>query len=281
MHENAEAERGLPAVSIARLAGPAALALAIPAVFLAPGGHAVTASLGGPAVTSRAAMATYSPNWGGYVASGTTFQYIKATFTVSRLDCAKTPGTAKTPTMVGQWVGLDSSSVEQDGIEGECDGTTAKYSAWYEMYPKQAVYPAMAVNGGDTVQASVWYAASKHEYELILTDLTNGQGFTKWARCGKDTTGGKGGTCQNSSAEVITEAPGKPGGGYFPLADSGTTSYTGISITNAAGQQGTFTSGNWLTTRFVMQNGSGRVKAAIGGLTGGGSAFQTYWERES
>jgi hypothetical protein len=275
-------------VSIARLASSAALALATPAAFLAPGGHVTApgghvsaASFGGPVVISSAAMATYSPNWGGYVATGTTFQYIKATFTVSRLDCAKTPGTAKAPTLVGEWVGLDSTSVEQDGIEGQCNGTNATYSAWYEMFPKQAVYPSMAVNGGDTVQASVWYAASKHEYELILTDLTNGQGFTKWARCGKDTTGGKGGTCQNSSTEVITEAPGKPGGGYFPLADSGTTSYTGISITNAAGQQGTFTSGDWLTTRFVMQNGSGRVKAAIGGLTGGGSAFQTYWERES
>jgi hypothetical protein len=281
-------------VSIARLARPFALAIAVMATAaLASGSYASTASFAGPAVTGAvvtgpavtgaavtgpavtgAELAEYSPNWGGYVASGTKFRYVRATFTVPPLDCDKTPGTAKNPTMVGIWVGLDSTTVEQDGIQGQCDNRTAQYSAWYEMYPKPAAYPALSITAGDTIQASVWYVASMHQYELILTDLTKHQGFTEWERCGK-------GTCANASAEVITEAPGKPGGGYFLLADSGVISYTGISLTDAAGQHGTFASGYWRTTKFLMQNGAGRVKTAIGGLTGDGTAFTTSWERES
>lgn len=235
-----------------------------------PGGHAATATFSQPG----AAMDELSPNWGGYVATGTTFRYVTVTFNVSVLDCAKTPGTAKNPTLVGEWVGLDSTTVEQDGIEGECDGFHAEYSAWYEMYPKPAVYPDISVSGGDTIQASVRYVASKDEYEVVLTDLANNQGFTVWARCGKR-------SCTNSSAEVITEAPGKPSGGYFPLADSGTISYTNIAVTDAAGQLGTFTSADWQTTRFVMEDGSGRVKTAIGDLTDNGAAFDTFWKRET
>jgi Peptidase A4 family len=277
-------------VSIVRLARPFVLAVAIPATaFLAisgqaratsgPGndssGQASATSFGGPAVIARTSYAEYSPNWGGYVATGTTFRYVRATFTVPRLDCAKTPGKSGAPTLVGEWVGLDSATVEQDGISGECNGHNAQYAAWYEMYPKSAAYPTMSVSGGDTIQASVWYAASKGEYELTVSDLTDNQSFTKWERCGK-------GSCANSSAEVITEAPGKSsGGGYYPLSDFGTTSFSSISITNAAGQHGTFATSGWLTTRFVMEDSSGHVKTEIGSLGQNGSEFQTYWERET
>lgn len=230
-----------------------------------------------PIFTTPAQMAENSPNWGGYVASGRKFRYVKATFAVPRLDCAKTPGKPGNPTFVGEWVGLDATTVEQDGIQAECDGRNAEYAAWYEMYPKAAAYPPMTVNPGDTIQASVWYAANKQEYELILSDLSNGEGFTEWARCG-------GRSCANSTAEVITEAPGKSGAAkaaYFPLADCGTTSFTAISITDAVGQRGTFASAYWQSTRFEMEDNSGQVKAAISGLIGNGGAFRTYWEHES
>jgi hypothetical protein len=220
-------------------------------------------------------MDEYSPNWGGYVATGNTFRYVQATFKVPYLDCAKTPGKPGNPTLVGEWVGLDTVTVEQDGISGECDGRTASYGAWYEMYPKQAAYPSTSVHAGDTVQVSVYYSPSKHEYELTLNDLSDNEGFVKWARCGKS-------SCANSSAEVITEAPGKQSGsGYFSLADFGTTSFSGIQITDGAGQRGTFASGAWSNTRFVMEDNAGHVKTAIGGLGQSGTAFQTYWEREA
>lgn len=276
---------------IARLAHLLILALALPAVTFHA--HATSVSAQHPATqhpptqhlatqdqvtfSTPAQMAENSPNWGGYVASGNKFRYVKATFVVPRLNCAKTPGKPGTPTFVGEWAGLDAATVEQDGIQAECDGRNAQYAAWYEMYPKAAVYPPMTVNPGDTVQASVWYAANKHEYELTLSDLTDNQGFTEWARCG-------GSSCANSTAEVITEAPGKSGAAkaaYFPLADCGTTSFTGISITDSAGRRGSFGSADWQSTRFEMEDDAGQVKAAISGLLGNGSAFRTYWEHES
>lgn len=211
------------------------------------------------------------------MASGATFGYVRATFKVPGLDCAKTPGTAKNPALVGEWVGLDTTTVEQDGISGECVSGRAQYMAWYEMYPKMPVYPKMTVNRGDTIQVSVQYLAGKHEYELVLKDRTNGEGFTKLARCGKR-------SCANASAEVITESPGKSGpakSAYYPLADAGTTSFTGISITDTAGQRGAFTSPNWQNTKFIMQDGHGRIKTRIGALTRDGSAFRTYWEHKT
>jgi hypothetical protein len=282
-------------VSIVRLTRPLVLALAVPAAVLvafsavvlafsaaavvAFGSHASATSgqdYGAPAV-ARAAMAEYSPNWGGYVATGTKFRYVRATFTVPRLNCVKTPGDGKTPALVGEWAGLDEQTVEQDGISGQCTHGQAEYAAWYETYPKAPVYPAMTVSQGDKIEVSVWYVASKHEYDLILSDLTNGEGFSKWERCGAR-------SCANSSAEVITESPGKTvaaKSGYFPLADCGTTSFADISITDMTGQHGTFTSSDWQNTRFVMEDNSGRIKAAISGLTDKGGAFQTYWEHSS
>jgi hypothetical protein len=221
-------------------------------------------------------MDEYSPNWGGYVASDATFRNVQATFTVPTLDCTKTPGT-KTPALVGEWVGLDEVTVEQVGISGECVHGDAEYAAWYEMFPKAPVYPTITINAGDTIAVSVWYVATQHEYELILTDLRSGLGFNKWAPCGAR-------SCANSSAEVITEAPGKTvssSSAYFPLADFGTTTFSDISISNTTGQRGSFTSADWQDTRYVMEDNSGRVKAAIGDLSDDGSAFSTYWEHTS
>jgi hypothetical protein len=264
-------------VLIARVARPLILTLAIPAAAVLAAGSQAAATSSQASFGAAVAMDQYSPNWGGYVASGSTFRSVRATFKVPALNCVKTPGTTKNPALVGEWVGLDTATVEQDGISGQCTSGHEQYSAWYEMYPKTPVYPTMTVSQGDVIQVSVRYAVNKHEYELILKDLSNGEGFTKWARCGKH-------ACANSSAEVITESPGRSVAAktaYYPLADSGTTSFTGISITDGTGQSGTFTSPGWQTSKFVMQDGSGRVKAAISGLTRNGSAFRTYWERET
>jgi Peptidase A4 family len=275
-------------VSIARLFRSLVLAMTVPALALvAFGGCAGASKASGAAGASSgrsfgALVVThtaveYSPNWGGYVATGTKFRFVRATFAVPKLNCEKTPGDGKTPALVGEWVGLDEQTVEQDGISGECSHGHSEYAAWYETYPKAPVYPAVTVSAGDKIEASVWYVASKHEYELILSDLSSGAGFDKWEPCGAN-------SCANSSAEVITESPGKTvaaKNGYFPLADCGTSSFSDISITDMIGQHGTFTSLDWQDTRFVMEDDSGRVKAAISGLADNGAAFQTYWEHAS
>jgi len=287
MPETVPPLRGLPAVSIAHRVRSFLLALAIPAAALsAPvaaglsagaSGHGGGPSFGAPAVAQLTDTVEDSPNWGGYMATGTTFRSVQATFTVPELDCTVTPGSTRNPALVAEWAGLDSVTVEQDGISGQCADGHAEYAAWYEMFPKDPVYPGVRISAGNTIEVSVRYVTAKGEYQLILDNLSSGKGFTKWRRCSAR-------SCANASAEVITEAPGKSVAAktaYYPLADYGSTSFTAISITDAAGQSGAFTSAYWQVTRFAMQDHAGRVKAAIGSLTGDGDTFATYWEHEN
>jgi hypothetical protein len=241
-------------------------------------GAPASAPGGGPIVANVAAMATDTQNWAGYVTAGRHYRYVAATFTVPRINCAATPGTNSNPTLMADWVGLDglgsSATVEQDGITAGCGNShSAAYYAWYEMYPKAPVYPAMSVSPGNTIQASVYYSGGE-DYQLVLRDLSNNEGFTRWERCGT-------GSCANSSAEVITESPGKSSGGFFRLADFGTTSFRDISITDGVGQHGPFTSPHWQSAMDVMVDRSHQVKAAVGGLTQDGHGFSVFWRRQS
>jgi hypothetical protein len=225
-------------------------------------------------------MSVSSQNWAGYVASNNRFRYVQATFNVPALNCRKTPGTAKTPAMVGAWVGLDGLggrvvTVEQDGIAGQCVRGVPSYSAWWEMYPKPPVYSGMVVRPHDVIRASVYYNSRNRQYQLVLTDLTTHQGFRTWRRCGAS-------SCRNASAEVITESPSVAvtGNRLFPLADFGTVSYSRIQVTDAAGQRGGFGSSRWQDTELVMTDNGGAVKAATSGLSHG-VAFKNYWKRAS
>ena len=236
------------------------------------------------AVTPDAAnglMATleYGPNWAGYVASGAHFRYVQARFIVPRVSCRKTPGTTRTPAMAADWVGLDGFnqtrfSVEQDGISAQCVNGVPSYGAWWEMYPRAPLYPGVTVRPGDQILASVWYNPKLHKYRLNLADLTDGEGFSQYERCGMS-------SCQNVSAEVITESPAlstASNAKYYPLADLGTSTFWNIKITDRSGQRGSFTAGFWQDARLVMIDNGNRVKATTSGLAAGGTAFRTYWE---
>ncbi|HEX6520732.1 MAG TPA: G1 family glutamic endopeptidase [Streptosporangiaceae bacterium] len=223
-------------------------------------------------------MSVSSQNWAGYVASSNRFRFVQARFAVPVLNCRKTPGTAKTPAMVGVWVGLDGLggrvvTVEQDGIAGQCVRGVPTYNAWWEMFPKAPVYPAMVIHPRDVIQASVYYSSANRQYRLTLSDLSDGQGFSTWRRCGAS-------SCHNGSAEVITEAPSVDvsSNRLFPLAAFGAVSYSRIQITDAAGQRGGFGSSLWQDTQLVMVDTAGHVKAATSGLSHG-VAFKNAWER--
>jgi Peptidase A4 family len=288
-------------VSISRFVPPAFLALALSATALlaattsghanaAPGHPVREASTVREAAAVRGArvvapdqeLTSYGPNWAGYVASGARFRFVKATFRIPYLDCQKTPGTTKDPAMFADWVGLDGMgtgqvTVEQDGISGQCERGEPTYFAWWEMFPKAPIYPDTAtVNPGDTIETSVYYVARVREYELILTDVTNGEGFTTWQRCSAS-------SCANATAEVITEDPGKGvhnSSEYWPLADCGETTFWHIGITDYAGQRDGLSSSNWQTTTLVMADSAGHTKDTVSGLAGG-TEFRTYWERTS
>lgn len=260
---------------------PALLALAS---LLAPAGVAATApavpvstALAPVGVMSHASSGTVSgQGWAGYVSRGTRFRYVQAQFKLTKLNCKKTPGTSSNQAQMADWVGLDgwpTKTVEQDGIGGFCDHGVASYSAWWETYPKPPHY-IFAVHAGDEFIATVTYYHGR--YRLALRDYTSGQSFAVSERCGAR-------RCANSSAEAITEDPGKMKSktyADYPLADCGTTEFWNIKITSQAGKKGNFSTAAWQNYQFTMTDKHHSVMMTTGTLFARGTAFQTHWKRE-
>jgi len=200
---------------------------------------------------------TTSTNWAGYAADGSSGEYtsVTTTFTQPKVTCSSGDQYSSF------WVGLDgysSDSVEQTGTEADCVGSTAEYSAWYEMYPAYPVTYSNTVAAGDTIVEKVIYEGSS-TYELYLADSTRGWSHT--------TT--KTGSYDNSSAEVIAEAPYS--GGVLPLANFGTVTFKSSTVNGSALSASDPTS-------IDMDTSTGTVKASTGSLSSG--TFAITWKHK-
>ena len=85
-----------------------------------------------------------STNWSGYAGTTGTYTSVSASWTEPTGTCSRGDQYSSF------WVGLDgynSSSVEQTGSEVDCVGRTARYYAWYEMYPSASVTYSNTVAG--------------------------------------------------------------------------------------------------------------------------------------
>jgi hypothetical protein len=243
-------------------------------VTVSPGGPMVIAGRAapdGPARPGRAII--HSLNWAGYAGNraGTRFRYVSAAFQVPYLDCAAAPKSYSS-----HWVGLDglgSATVEQVGIEADCAGSTPRYYAWYEMYPKP-VSVAFTVRAGNAVQASVTYKRSARKFVLMLRDTSSGRHFTRTLECAAK-------VCLRSSAEVISEAPSSNSGGILPLANYRAASFSSITLTTSKGHRSGLTSRYWKTYQIVGVGESSRKLAAQPTSVGRGQAFSVYWFRAS
>jgi hypothetical protein len=243
-------------------------------VTVSPGGPMVIAGRAapdGPARPGRAII--HSLNWAGYAGNraGTRFRYVSAAFQVPYLDCAAAPKSYSS-----HWVGLDglgSATVEQVGIEADCAGSTPRYYAWYEMYPKP-VSVAFTVHAGNAVRASVTYKRSARKFVLMLRDISTGRHFTRTLKCAAK-------VCLRSSAEVISEAPSSSSGGILPLANYRAASFSSITLTTSTGHRSGLTSRYWKTYQIVGVGESSRKLAAQPTSVGRGQAFSVYWFRAS
>jgi hypothetical protein len=220
-----------------------------------------------------------SGNWAGYAAlpehSSGKFRYVAATFTVPSVNCATTPSSFSV-----HWVGLDgfnSSTVEQDGVESDCDGSTPTYSAWWETFPGNSIQTVFSVNAGDAVTASVFFEAASgahHDmYNIVLTDITSGQHFNLWKPCGAS-------SCSNNSAEIISEAPSN-GSGILPLADYGLESFVNIKVHDKSGQKGGISSSNWKHDKIIQASATTHDLLASPSTLFGSHAFSNTWENVS
>jgi hypothetical protein len=222
---------------------------------------------------SRNSNQAYSLNWSGYAATGGTYTSVSASWVQPAVTCSSGDQYS------AFWVGLDgysSSTVEQTGTEADCDGKTAQYYAWYEMYPKAsneystATYP---VKAGDTYTASVTYNTSNSMFTLTLDDTTH-----PWTAAATMTLSLPG--AARSSAEVIAEAPCCTAfGGILPLADFGT-----VPFSNAVDTAGTATTATALGSAsgviaITMVDNLGREKDEISSSlsTPGGESFSMKW----
>jgi Peptidase A4 family len=200
------------------------------------------------AVSPQGIPIDYSGNWSGYVATpksggASSFKYVSASYSVPSVNCSVT-----SYAFSYHWAGLDGwldSTVEQDGVGSFCVSGTPDYFAWYEMYPA-GVTVEFSVNPGDAITSSVKYTGG--EYTLALTDQTTGQSFSTRQACA--------GTCDNSSAEVITE--GYTASPYAGTADFGEEHYDSAVVQGNVGKGG-LVNAKWNTTESI----------AVGGTTGG------------
>jgi Peptidase A4 family len=239
-----------------------------------PGGPMIVAGHTGPAVSSRPGHTViHSLNWAGYAGNraGTTFRYVSAVFAVPYVDC-----TGGTTSYSSHWVGLDglgSASVEQVGIEADCAGSTPRYYAWYEMYPKP-VTVVFAVGAGNAVQASVTYKKPNGKFVLMLRDTSDGRHFTRTLKCAAK-------ACLRSSAEVISEAPSNGSGGILPLTDYRAEGFSGITLTTSRGHRSGLSSRNWKTYQIIGVGDSSHDLSAQPTSLFQGQAFSNYWFRPS
>jgi hypothetical protein len=160
-------------------------------------------------------------NWAGAVASepGHRFTSVNAELVQPAVACAGAETSYAT-----FWTGLDgygSKTVEQVGTEAGCDRGRAFYQAWYELYPRPAVFLDLPLRPGDRIALAVsWQAAG---YRLALADRTTGGGFSL-------TQPAPG---QGASAEIIVEALAAPSGRVLPLSRFGTADFTSARIDGA------------------------------------------------
>jgi hypothetical protein len=228
---------------------------------------------------STSGSTVVTDNWAGYAAlpqhSSGQFRFVEATFTVPSVNCTTTPTSLSV-----HWVGLDgfsSGTVEQDGVESDCDGSTPTYSAWWETFPGNAIQTVFSLNAGDAVTASVFFkttsGAHHHQYNLVLTDLTSGQNFNLWEKCGAT-------SCANNSAEIISEAPSS-GGTILPLADYGLESFVNVKVHDKSGQKGGIRSSNWKHDKIIQVSQSTHDLLALPSPLFGSHAFSNTWENVS
>src|SRR5262249_25052159 len=139
------------------------------------------------------------------------------------------------------WTGLDGwtdGTVEQQGIESYCSGSSQGLYVFYEMYPANPVVFTGA-SPGDAIQASTYFNSATGNYTLGGADRTQGgAGVREAIKCAR--------TGNTPSAGVVS---GARGGGppSYGLCDFGAENYTTTGVTSRNGTKGNLTSGKLWT----------------------------------
>jgi len=205
-----------------------------------------------------------STNWSGYAVTGATgsVQDVSGSWTVPSLRCDS--GTEYS----AFWVGIDgfnSRTVEQIGVEADCQNGSPAYYAWFEFFPHPFVtINHFTVQPGDVITAQVHYDTKTRQFTVSIQNGT--QSFSASTKVNR---------AERSSAEWITEAPAA-GGGALPLANFGTVSYNNdtAAMNGAPAPIGAF---GVNTYEITMVDENGNPKAIPSALGTDNSAFSVQW----
>jgi hypothetical protein len=223
------------------------------------GGAAGHQALGQAGTSNSADAAATSTNWAGYAAAGQagTFTSVSSSWTQPAVTCGAQQ------TFSSFWVGLDgdgTQSVEQTGTEADCDGATAAYSGWFEMFPNAPVFYDKPVRPGDDMVASVT-AEGAGVFMLTLFDMTQ-----NWSEITEQNSN----VATLASAEVIAEAPTSDGQ-IEPLSNFGTVNFAAAAMNNAA-------IGSSPIDAITMLSGAGVTEATPSAISGGVGNFSVTWD---
>jgi len=207
-----------------------------------------------------------SANWGGYAVTGVkgSVQDVKGSWTVPTVDCSG-GGTQYS----SSWVGIDgfnSNTVEQIGVDADCQNGSPAYFAWFEFYPHPFVtINHFTVQPGDVITAEVHYDTTARQFTVSIHNGT--ESFSASTKLNG---------AERASAEWITEAPFSAGG-VLPLANFGTVSYSNdtAAINGTPVPIGAFSVNN--VYEITMVDRSGNAKAVPSGLAGDKSSFSVQW----
>ncbi|MGD0742277.1 MAG: G1 family glutamic endopeptidase [Acidimicrobiales bacterium] len=230
---------------------------------------------GGSATTNPATLTVTnrnSYNWSGYVDTGPTgtFASVNGDWTVPTLTCNSGKNA-----YASAWIGIDgygSSTVEQDGIEADCNtNNVASYYAWYEMYGDNNInsgnevqLPAgHPVSPGDAMSASISVVANV--WTLEISDSTQGWHYTRSPAITF--------SAAQESAEWIVERPEVNGNTAVPLADFGSVAFTNATVNGTTDSISAFTA-----LSIEMVDSGSAILAAPGPLSSSGENFTDNWE---
>lgn len=140
-------------MSAAAVAGTAMAVMGVLPAMAAPAPHFVATTTSGV--------------WAGYATQAQGVTDVIGDFTLPTATCGGGQD-------VAFWTGIDgfnTSTVEQTGVDLQCQGGSLQYAPWYEMYPAAPVFFQKTAKAGDKLTAEVKKTGAQ-SYELILTNHT-------------------------------------------------------------------------------------------------------------
>ena len=218
-----------------------------PAQFHTSPGHFVTPLEPHVAGSSYAAQST---NWSGQIATGTTYSAVRADWVVPTVQPTQYSGASAT------WIGIDGGpaspgSIIQTGTVQLTGAGATSYAAWYELYPAAPVTVG-GVSPGDTMTASISHDNGSN-WTVNIADTTTGGSDSQQVTY----------TGPGDSAEWIEELPTAVGTAQPTLANFGSATFSGMTLTAAS-------PGDSFLSPIDMVDESGNVIASAGPTTSNG-----------